>query len=64
MKPIKLTVGGVGATLAVSATLLAACGGDDDTARVTQKAPKLASAQVIDSDPYAIACGHVQDQQE
>jgi hypothetical protein len=54
---------GVGAALAVSAALLVACGGDDDAARVAHKAPKLASAAVIDGDPYAIACAHVRDQQ-
>jgi hypothetical protein len=60
---IRLTTGGVGAAVAVSAALVVACGGDDDAARVTQKAPKLASAAAIDRDPYAIACGHVRDQQ-
>jgi hypothetical protein len=54
---------GVGAALAVSAALLVACGGVDDAAQVAQKAPKLASATVIDGDPNAIACGHVRDQQ-
>jgi uncharacterized lipoprotein YajG len=55
---------GLGAALAVAATLMAACGGDDETAQETHKAPQLASARVIDSDPYAIACGHVRDQQK
>jgi hypothetical protein len=32
-------------------------------ARDQRKAPKLASAQVIDKDPYAIACGHIRDQE-
>ena len=54
---------GVGAALAVSAALLLACGADEDADRVAQKAPKLASATVIDGDPDAIACGHVRDQQ-
>jgi hypothetical protein len=56
------TIGGVGAALAVSAALLVACGGDQDAARVAQKAPQPASAAVIEDDPYAIACGHVRDQ--
>jgi hypothetical protein len=56
------TTGVVGAAIAMSAALLVACGGDDDPAPVAQKAPKLASAAVIEGDPYAIACGHVRDQ--
>jgi hypothetical protein len=48
----------------VSALLLAACGGNDEETRTTSKAPQLASAAVVDRDPYAIACGHVQDQQK
>jgi hypothetical protein len=63
MRSRRLTVGGLGAALAVSA-LLAACGGDDEASRERTKAPQLASARVIDSDPYAIACGHVRDQQK
>jgi hypothetical protein len=51
------------AALAVSAALLAACGSDDEEPRKKGKAPQLASAGVIDSDPYALACGHVRNQQ-
>jgi uncharacterized lipoprotein YajG len=51
-----------GAALAVSALLLTACGGNDEEIRTTSKAPELASAAVVDRDPYAIACGHVRDQ--
>jgi uncharacterized lipoprotein YajG len=60
----RLTSGGLGAALAVSAVLLAACGGDNEEPRKTPKPPQLTSAGVIDSDPYAIACGHVRDQQK
>jgi hypothetical protein len=60
----RMTTGGLSAALAVSAVLLAACGGNDEEPGARQKAPKLASAEVIDSDPYAIACGHVRNQQK
>jgi uncharacterized lipoprotein YajG len=63
MRTGRLTASGLGAALAVAATLLAACGGDDETAGQRPKAPQLASARTIDSDPYAIACGHVRNQQ-
>jgi hypothetical protein len=53
-----------GAALTVSAVLLAACGSDDEVPRNKPKAPQLASAAAIDSDPYQIACGHVRDQQK
>ena len=56
--------GGLGAALAVSAVLLAACGSDDQEARAERQAPKLAAAAVIDGNPYAIACGHVRNQQK
>jgi uncharacterized lipoprotein YajG len=49
--------------LAVSAALLAACGNEEEARPTAAKAPKLASAAVIDEDPSAIACGHVRDQQ-
>ena len=52
------------ATLAMSAALIAACGSDDEEPSKKAKAPQLASASVIDSDPYAITCGHVRDQQK
>jgi hypothetical protein len=63
MRTGRLTPGGLG-TLVVCAALLGACGEDDKEAQPEQKAPKLASAQVIDSEPYAIACGHVRNQQK
>jgi hypothetical protein len=63
MRSTRLTIGGAGAALAIVAALLGACGGDDKEARA-EKAPKLASAQTLDGDPYAIACGHVRDQQK
>jgi hypothetical protein len=50
--------------LAVSAVLLAACGGDDDETHTKAEAQQLASAAAIDSDPYAIACGHVRNQRK
>jgi hypothetical protein len=64
MRRVRLTLGGIGAALAVSAALLAGCGGDDEDPGASQKAPRLASTQVIDNDPYAIACGHVRNQQQ
>jgi hypothetical protein len=63
MRSTRLTIGGAGAALAIAAALLGACGENDKEARA-EKAPKLASAQTLDSDPYAIACGHVRDQQK
>ena len=64
MRPNQHTTGALVAALAVSAALtLGACGAGDDTARAERQAAKLASAQAIDKDPYAIACGHVRDQQ-
>jgi hypothetical protein len=64
MRPDKATTGALGAALAVSAALLlGACGQGDDETRAERKSPKLASAQAIEKDPYAIACGHVRDQQ-
>jgi hypothetical protein len=63
MRSRRLTVGGLGTALAVSA-LVAACGGNDEAPQARPKTPQLASARVIDSDPYAIACGHVRDQQK
>ena len=64
MRSDKRTTGVLVAGIAVSAALLlGACGAGDDTARAERKAPNLASAQAIEKDPYAIACGHVRDQQ-
>lgn len=56
--------GGLVGAVVACAALLAACGGGDDEARAERQAPRLASATVIDGDPYAIACGHVRDQQK
>jgi hypothetical protein len=65
MRPDKATTGAPVAALAVSAALLlGACGQGDDEARAERKSTKLASAQAIEKDPYAIACGHVRDQQK
>jgi hypothetical protein len=63
MRSGSLTAGGLGAVL-VCAALLVACGGTDEEPQAERKVPKLASASVIDGDPYAIACGHVRDQQK
>jgi hypothetical protein len=49
--------------LALYAALLSACGSEDEARPAAAKAPELASATVIEDDPYAIACGHVRDQQ-
>ena len=62
MRPRGLIPSGLAASLAV-VTLLAACGGEQDEHGAEPKAPKVASAPVIERDPYAIACGHVRDQQ-
>jgi hypothetical protein len=59
-----LTVRGLAAALAVSAALVAACGADDEEPRAERKAVSLAAAGAIEKDPYAIACGHVRDQQK
>ena len=64
MRSNKRTTGVLVAAIAVGAALpLGACGNGDDEARAERTAPKLASAQAIEKDPYAIACGHVRDQQ-
>jgi hypothetical protein len=64
MRSDKRTTGVLAAALAVGAALLlGACGAGDGDARAERKAPKLASAQALEKDPYAIACGHVRDQQ-
>jgi hypothetical protein len=63
MRPNRLWISGAAAALAVSAGLPAACGGDDKETRA-DKAPKLASVQTVENDPYAIACGHVRNQQK
>lgn len=63
MRPCRLTAGGCGTGLVLCAALLGACGDDGGAARSERAAPKLVSAAVIERDPYAIACGHVRDQQ-
>jgi hypothetical protein len=62
MRPADNT--GLAAALAVSVALVGAYGNDNDQPRPESKAPKPASAQALDADPYAIACGHVRDQQQ
>jgi hypothetical protein len=64
MKTRSLALAGLVSVLVVCAPLLVACGGTDEKASAERKIPKLASATVIDGDPYAIACGHVRDQQK
>ena len=54
----------MGSVLVICAALVAACGGSDEEARAERKTPTLASAAAIEGDPYAIACGHVRDQQK
>ncbi|MBD0282918.1 MAG: hypothetical protein ICV69_12105 [Thermoleophilaceae bacterium] len=55
----------LGLALAMCVVLLAACG-DDNGSEPTAKSStaKLASARAIEGDPYAIACGHVRNQQQ
>ena len=60
----RLTPGGLAAVLAVSAAFVAACGANDEEPRAERKASTLATASVIEKHPYAIACGHVRDQQK
>jgi hypothetical protein len=55
---------GACAALAVTAGLLSACGADEPQPPAADRPPKLASAQAIDGNPGAIACGHVRDQQK
>jgi hypothetical protein len=64
MRPNTAWISGAGAVVTVSAVLLAACGEDETSAGAERKAPKLASVQTLDNDPYAIACGHVRNQQK
>jgi len=52
----------VAVAVALSALLVAACGGEERSADTVASGPRLASAAAIDGDPYAIACGHVRDQ--
>jgi hypothetical protein len=54
----------LGLTLALCFVLLAACGGNGAEPEAKSNAPKLASARVIENDTYALACGHVRDQQK
>jgi hypothetical protein len=53
MKPLRLRPPASAPLSPVSAALLAACG-EDDQPRAAQKAPNLASAQMIDEDPWAV----------
>lgn len=64
MRTGRLTPGGLAAVLAVSAALVAACGAADEDPGTERKASTLAAATVIEKDPYAIACGHVRNQQK
>jgi hypothetical protein len=50
--------------LAVSAAFLSACGNEEEARPAAANEPELASATVVENDPYAIACGHVRDQQK
>jgi hypothetical protein len=50
--------------LALSAALLAACGNKEEARPSEANKPELVSASVIENEPYAIACGHVRDQQK
>jgi hypothetical protein len=52
-----------GAALAVTMAFVGACGSDDDMSRATARPAMLPSAAAVETDPYAIACGHVRDQQ-
>jgi hypothetical protein len=62
MRSARLTAGGLGTVLVVSAALVAACGSDGER-QERPNAGEPARASVIEADPYAIACGHVRDQQ-
>jgi hypothetical protein len=65
MRERRLTAAKLGTALAVSAIAMAGCGGEgDESSRASADAPRLASAGAIERDPYAIACGHVRDQQK
>jgi hypothetical protein len=64
MRSRSLAAAALGSVLVICTVLPAACGGTDEKERAERKVPKLASAAVIDGDPYAIACGHVNDQQK
>jgi hypothetical protein len=50
--------------LALSAALLSACGNEEEATPSAANQPELVSASEIENDPYAIACGHVRDQQK
>ena len=47
----------------ISGALLVACGTDEGQPQAEADAPALASTAAITNDPYAIACGHVRNQQ-
>jgi hypothetical protein len=63
MRSARFTAGGLGTALVVSAALVAGCGSDDEP-QDRPNAAELARASVIENDAYAIACGHVRDQQK
>jgi hypothetical protein len=50
--------------LALTAALLSACGNKEEARPSEANKPELVSASVIENEPYAIACGHVRDQQK
>ena len=64
MRSGRLRVAGVCAAAVLAAAAPAACGGDDPQPRAQAPAATLAPARVLESDPYALACGHVRDQQK
>jgi hypothetical protein len=65
MRSGRLRIGAVCAAAALAAALPGGCGGDEDRQSQAQApAAKLASAQVVAGDPYALACGHVRNQQK
>lgn len=55
---------GLGLALALCLARLAACGDNGSEPAAKSSAGKLASARAIEGDPYAIACGHVRNQQQ
>ena len=64
MRSGNLRVSALCTVVAMAAAISAGCGDDDRQARAEAPIAKLASAGVVGSDPYAIACGHVRNQQK